>query len=191
MGLLDQLLSGGDDRNRFDDFSRRYDQGRPDEGYDDDEVRGHYGQVDREVDDDTYRSSARDAFERMDPRERREFKEQLRGAARERGYDDLDRDGDGIPDDAEGLAQYTTRARRQDPDLLGSLLGGAGGTGGGMGSTMGGLGGILGGAAGAGALGSVLGSGSGGRGGGALGNPIARAALAGIATMAVRRMTQR
>ena len=88
MGLLDQLLSGGQDKDRFDDFARRYDQGRPDEGYDDDEVGGHYRSVDREVDDDTYRTSARQAFERMGPGERGQFRDMVRGSARERGHAD-------------------------------------------------------------------------------------------------------
>ncbi len=183
MGLLDQLVSGGQDKDRFDDFARRYDQGSPHEGYDDDEVGGHYRSVDREVDDDTYRSSARQAFERMDPQERGQFRDMVRGSARQRGHDDLDSDGDGIPDDAESLAEYTTRARRRDPDILGGLLGGGGGAGaGGLGSLLGGGGGGV-----AGGLGGLLGGGGGG--GGMAGNPIARAALAGITTMAVRRMT--
>ena len=188
MGLLDQLMSGGADRDRYDDFARRYEQGRPHEGYDDDEVRGHYGRVQADLDDDTYESSAREAYARMDPDDRRQFKKQLHHAARERGHQDLD--GDGIPDDPESMARYTNRVRRQDPDLLTSMLGG-GGMGGGMGGGGGGMGG-------AGALGSVLGGamggGMGGMGGGGMGgggNPLARAAMAGITAMAVKKMMSR
>lgn len=199
MGLLDSLLSGGQDRDRYDDFARRYDQGLPHEGYDDDEVRGHYGQLDSELDDDTYRSSARDAFERMGPEERGEFGSMVRGAARERGHDDLDQQYDQYGDDPDSLARYTGEVRRRDPDLLSGLLGGGGG---GMGGAAGGLGGLLGGAGGGGGLGGLLGGGAtgggglggmaGGMGGGGMaGNPIARAALAGITTMAARRMMGR
>ena len=181
MGLLDQLMAGGADRDRYDDFARRYDQGRPHEGYDDDEVAGHYGRLQGDLDDDTYESSAREAYSRMDPDERRQFKKQLHHAARERGHADLD--GDGIPDDPESMARYTNTVRRRDPDLLTSMLGG-----GGMGGGMGGMGG-------AGALGSVLGGAmgggmGGGRGGGG-GNPLARAAVAGITAMAVKKMMSR
>jgi hypothetical protein len=65
---------------------------------------------------------------------------------------------------------------RQQPGILGQILGGG---------AMGGLGG---------GLGSMLGGGrqsSGGMGGGILANPIAKAALGGIAAMAVRHMTNR
>jgi hypothetical protein len=129
MGLLDQLMAGGADRDRYDDFARRYDQGRPHEGYDDDEVAGHYGRLQGDLDDDTYESSAREAYSRMDPDERRQFKKQLHHAARERGHADLD--GDGIPDDPESMARYTNTVRRRDPDLLTSMLGGGGMGGGG------------------------------------------------------------
>ena len=187
MGLLDQLLAGGADRDRYDDFTRRYDQGRPHEGYDDDEVAGHYGQLQGHLDDDTYEASARDAYARMDPHERAEFKRQLHGEARRRGHTDLD--GDGYPDDPESLARYTNQVRRRDPDLLGALLGGGGGMGGG-GMGGGGMGG--GGMGGGGALGAALGAvagGGGGRGGG--GNPLARAAVAGITAMAARKLMSR
>ena len=177
MGLLDELVGGGADRDRYDRFARRYDEGRPHEGYDDDEVAGHYGQLQGHLDDDTYEASARDAYARMDPHERAEFKRQLHGEARRRGHTDLD--GDGYPDDPESLARYTNQVRRRDPDLLGALLGGGGGMGGG------GMGG--GGALGA-ALGAVAGGG-GGRGGG--GNPLARAAVAGITAMAARKLMSR
>jgi hypothetical protein len=180
MGLLDQLMAGGADRDRYDDFARRYDKGRPHEGYDDDEVAGHYGRLQGDLDDDTYESSARDAYSRMDPDDRRQFKKQLHQAARDRGHRDLD--GDGIPDDPESMARYTNQVRRRDPDLLTSMLGGGGGMGG-----MGGMGG--GGMGGAGALGSVLGGAMGGGGGG--GNPLARAALAGITAMAAKKMMSR
>jgi hypothetical protein len=176
MGLLDQLLAGGADRDRYDDFARRYEQGRPHEGYDDDEVAGHYGRLQDDLDDDTYESSAREAYARMDPDERRQFKQQLHSAARGRGHTDLD--GDGIPDDPESMARYTNRVRRRDPDLLSSMLGGGGMGGGGMG--------------GAGALGSVLGGAlGGGMGGTGGGNPLARAAVAGITAMAVKKMMSR
>jgi len=171
MGLLDQMLAGGADRDRYDDFARRYEQGRPHEGYDDDEVAGHYGRLQGDLDDDTYESSARGAYSRMDPDERRQFKKQLHSAAQERGHRDLD--GDGIPDDPDSMARYTTTVRRRDPDLLTSMLGGGG---------MGGMGG-------GGALGQVLGGAMGGGGGG--GNPLARAAVAGITAMAVKKMMSR
>ena len=192
MGLLDQLMGGGQDRDRYNDFANRYDQGSAHEGYDDDEVAKHYGQLDSEIDNDTYQSSARDAFSRMQPEERAQFGEQLRGAARNGGHNDLDEQYGQYGDDPDSLARYTGQIRERDPGLLGGLLGGGGG-GGGLGSMLGGGGG------GAGPLGALLGGGGGGGGGlggmlgggGGGGNPIARAALAGITAMAARKMMSR
>ncbi len=66
MGLLDQLTGGsaGNRRQDYQDYTDRYDRGRPHEGYDDDEVSRRYTEVSGEVDHDTYRNSARQSFER-------------------------------------------------------------------------------------------------------------------------------
>ena len=197
MGLLDELLGGGERRSSYEDFAARYEQGHPHEGYDDDEVAARYGQVAGEVDDDTYFQAARDSYGRLDPDERAHFGSELYEQARGSG---IDADYDGSPD-PDSLARLTTSVRRQNPSLLESLLGGpmgGGGVGGGgmggmggMGAGgMGGLGAVLGGLAGGGGLGGGLGGpmGGGGMGGG---NPVAKAVLAGITAMAARRMMSR
>ncbi len=189
MGLLDELLGGGDRRSSYEDFAARYDQGHPHEGYDDDEVAQRYGQVAGEVDDDTYYQSARDSYGRLDPEERARFGSELYEQARSQG---VDADYDGSPD-PDSLARLTTSVRRQNPSLLESLLGGGMG-GGGMGGAatggLGGLGAVLGGLAGGGGLGGPMGGGGlGGPMGG--GNPVAKAVLAGITAMAARRMMSR
>jgi hypothetical protein len=181
MGLLDELL-GGSRREEFQDFANRYEQGRPEEGYDDDEVARRYGELAGELDDDTYQDSARDAFERMDPDERRRFGQDLFERSRENG---VEPDFEPGRDDPDSLARLTTQVRGRSPDLLGSLLGGGGGM-------SGALQGMLGGGGLGGGLGTVLGGGaadSGVRGGG--GNPLARAVLAGITAMAARRLMDR
>jgi len=38
MGILDELLAGGQRRNEYKDFVKRYEQGAPSEGYSDQEV---------------------------------------------------------------------------------------------------------------------------------------------------------
>ena len=172
MGLLDNLMGGGDRQQEYGDFVNRYDNGRPDEGYDDDEVGRRYAEVDSEIDDDTYRASARDAFARMDPADRQAFAQDLFGRARSAG---VDLDGDGYPDDPDEMARLTTQVRRQQPDMLTSLLGGA------MGGGMGGMGGGLGGMLGGGGMGGM----GGGMGGG---NPLAKAALGGVAASAMKKM---
>ena len=184
MGLLDELLGGGGRRDEYSDFVSRYEQGRPDEGYDDDEVSSRYDHVAREVDEDTYREAARDSFGRMDPGDRA----QLGGLFAEHGRaNGVEPDYDGS-DDPDSLARLTSSVHRQSPDLLSSLLGGGGG--GGLGGS--GMGGGL------GSLAGALGGGGGGPGGSGMGgglpgggNPLARAALAGITAMAARRLMSR
>ena len=98
-------------------------------------------------------------------------------------------------DDPRGLAQMSSQVQTQQPDGLAGLLGGLGG---------GGLGGLLGGGTGGGGgigdmLSGVVGGNTGGRqsqqGQGGMGDmlqtPIMRAALGGIAAVAMKKMIGR
>jgi hypothetical protein len=189
MDLLQGILGGQQEQQRFDDFSRRYQQGAPWDGISDEEAYGHYQQLSGRIPPDVYEHSARDAFERLSPDQRAEFGRYLRTRAGQHGIDDpalRDLDGDGYADPAV-LARTASRLDQRQPGLLGQLLGGGGGgmTGGG-----GGLGGMLGGGGGGG-LGGMLGGGMSGGGGGMLANPIGKAVMGGIAAMAVQRMMGR
>lgn len=166
VGLLDQLMGGGQQRQQYDDFVGRYDRGAPYDGISDDEAASRYREVSREISPRDYEASAEEAFSRMAPQERTQFARMLQ--ERTRGFDDFqDFNRDGIDDryqDPRTLAQVTSRVHQQQPGVLEQLLGGA--TGGGMNRGMGG-----------------------GMGGGsAMENPLARAAMAGIAAMAVKKM---
>lgn len=187
MGLLDELMGGGEQRQSYREFVGRYAQGAPYDGISDDEAVNRYGQVAGEVDPDTYRDSARDAFTNMAPDEREQYAQQLGAAADQQG---IGHGWDGRSTDPDSLAALTSNVHQQSPDLLTGLLGGGGGAGLGglLGGAGGGLGGLLGGAGAgsAGGLGGLLGGAQGG--GQAGGNPVMKAALAGIAAMAARRM---
>lgn len=177
MGLLDELMGGGEQQQSYREFVGRYSQGAPYDGIGDDEAVHRYGQVAGEVDPDTYRDSARDAFTNMAPDEREQYAQQLGAAADQQG---VGHGWDGRSTDPDSLAALTSDVHQQSPDLLTGLLGG-GMTGGS------GLGGLLsGGGGGGGGLGGLLGGAQGG--GQAGGNPVMKAALAGIAAMAARRM---
>lgn len=179
MGLLDQLLGGGQQRQDYQDFTNRYDQGAPYDGYSGQEALNRYQQVTPHLSPEEYELSAEEAYSRMSPRERSDFARMLQQQARDRnvqlpGFQDTNRDGiDDRYQDPRMLAQMTSRMQQQHPGMLEQLLGGgAGGMGGGIGGTRGGMGG--------GAAGNML------------DNPLAKAALAGIAAMAVKRvMSQR
>ena len=157
MGLLDDLVGGGQQRQEYHDFVNRYDQGAPWTGISDREAVSRYQQVATRLPPDMYQQSAEEAFGRMAPQERMEFARHLQQRSRQQGVDFPDFNQDGIDDryqDPRMLAQVTSRMEQQQPGMLGQLLGG-GGSGGG---------------------------------GNMLDNPLAKAALAGVTAMAVKRM---
>lgn len=178
-------------REEYRDFAERYDHGAPYDNISEQEAYDRYNEVAPNLSDEEYRASARDAFSRMSPEERMQFGQQLRGHAHEGGHGDfVDRDHDGQDDrfqDPDYLAGMMGGMHSRQPDMLGQLMGGM--MGGGMGGRGGGMpGGMPGGLAGA-AIGGLMGGGGSGRGsGGMMGNPVAKAAMAGIAAMAVKRM---
>jgi hypothetical protein len=162
MDLLQNLLGGGQGRQQYQDFVNRYDQGSPYDGISDQEAIQHYQQVAPHLPPDVYQDSARDAFSRMSPQERVQFGQYLRQQSVQQGHDIPDLNGDGIDDrmqDPNYLAQVTSRMHQQQPGLFSQLMGG-------------GQQQMVGGGGGAGNL---------------LGNPLAKAAMAGIAAMAVKR----
>ena len=155
MNLFDNLF-GGQQRQEYEDFVNRYQQGHPSEGYSEEEVMQQYQKVAGSAPDDIYQQSAEESFARLSPQERKEFFQFLRQKAQQQGGQDFtDLNQDGVDDryqDPHELAQLTTRMRQQQPGFLEQLLGGGGQ--------------------------------------GMPGNPLAKGALAGIAAMTMRKMTQ-
>lgn len=158
MGLLDELLGGGQRQTEFRDFIDRFGRGTP-PAYDDisdQEATERYREVTPELSRQQYRESAEEAFARLSPAERAEFARWMRTRVRDQGLQpsEFDLDGDGVDDrmqDPGRLAEATTKVRDRDPNVFEQLLG-KGGT------------------------------------GGALDNPVAKIALAGIAAMAAQRL---
>ena len=160
MSFLQQMLGGGGGQQQdYQDFVSRYDQGPPWAGISDDEAVSRYQQVAPHLPPDVYQQSAEAAFARMSPQERMQFGQHLRQRSRQENLDFPDLNQDGIDD------------RFQDPGYLAQVTGR-------MHQEQPGL------------LGQLLGGGGGGGGGAGsmLGNPMAKAALAGITAMAVKQM---
>lgn len=159
MGIMDLLGQGKPRRQEYEDFVGRYEQGEPHEGYADDEVKSRYDEVSEGLSDEDYELSAQEAFERMSPQERKQFAQMLRQQGRQRDVDLGDFDAD--DDDRDEDPRQLARMTRHVHKQKPDLLGG------------------------------LLGGGGGGGGGGVgsmLGNPVAKAALAGVAAMAAKRM---
>jgi hypothetical protein len=156
MNILEQILGSGQQRQQYQDFTQRYDNGAPWDGISDQEAIERYQQVAPRLTPDMYQQSAQEAFSRLTPQQRMQFGQYLQQQARQQNVQVPDLDQDGVDDrfqDPSYLAQVTGRMDQQQPGLLGQLLGG---------------------------------DGAGGQ--SILENPIAKAALAGIAAVAVKKM---
>src|SRR5258708_16087137 len=73
MGMLDELLAGGQRQKEYSDFVDRYEQGDPSQGYSDQEVLKRYGEVSHAVPPDQYPQAAQEALSTLSPEERPEF----------------------------------------------------------------------------------------------------------------------
>src|SRR5262245_14721938 len=85
MGLLDELLGGGQIQKEYRDFVNRYEQGDPSEGYSDQEVMKRYGEVSHAVSPDQYAQAAQEALSKLSPEERAAFVKMLQQRAAARG----------------------------------------------------------------------------------------------------------
>lgn len=180
--MMKGLFGGDDDRERTRDFVQRYETGDPTEGFTGEEAYQQYDRVSRHLSPEEYQDAAEQAFNRMRPEQRSQFsqmmQQQMGGAGG--GFQQTD--------DPRQLAQSVAQYRQQDQGGLGSLFGGGGGEGG-LGGMLGGL--LGGGDDNQGRTRSSLGGGGGGGMGGMLDNPLAKAALGGIAAIAVKKMMDR
>ncbi len=118
MDMLQKALGGlgGEQSDKLRDFSRRYQDGPPDQGYSDDEAREHYGQVAGRLPSGEYEASAEQAFSRLSPEQRGQFAEWLR----ERSGGRFD---PGSTDDPRDLARATSQVQQEQPNLLQQAFG--------------------------------------------------------------------
>lgn len=158
MGILDELLGGGQRQRDFTDFVKRYEQGHPAEGYSDQEVADRYREVAHAVPSDQYAQAVQEALARLSPEERAGFLKMLQERAQTRGV--------ALPgstaSDPKDLGQVVTELH-ETPGRLRDILGGASAQPQTAGS-------------------SPL--------AGMFASPLAKAALAGIAAMIVKRVMQ-
>src|SRR5262249_150069 len=85
MGILDELLGGGQRQKEYSDFVDRYEQGHPSQGYSDQEVLDRYGEVVHAVEPDQYAQAAQEALSKLSPEERAVFVKMLQDRAAARG----------------------------------------------------------------------------------------------------------
>jgi hypothetical protein len=119
MGILDELLTGGQRQKEYRDFIDRYHQGNPSEGYSDDEVLKRYGEVSHAVPPEDYAQAAQEALSKLSPQERAAFIKMLQDRAAARGVT-LPRQ---VAPEPKDLGQVLTELH-QKPGQLRDILGG-------------------------------------------------------------------
>ena len=81
MGILDELLGGGQRQTEYRNFVDRYEQGHPSEGYSDQEVFKRYSDVSHAVPPIQYTQAAIEALGKLSPEERAAFVKMLQERA--------------------------------------------------------------------------------------------------------------
>jgi hypothetical protein len=162
MGILDDLLGNEQLQKQYKDFIKRYEQGDPSEGYSDQEVLKRYGEVSHAVPPDEYAQAAQEALGKLSPEERAEFLEMLQERAAARGVKLPGK----VASDPKDLGEVLTDLHEK-PGQLRDILGG------------GNIGQPQAQASGSNPITDMLSS------------PMAKAVLAGIAAMVVKRMMGR
>ena len=175
MDLFEVLLGGGKKRQEYEDFTRRYEQGPPWEGYSDQEVLDRYGEVAHKLPAQDYEAAVRDALSRLSPEEQAALLQSIQERTRGRGAAPSQpgpaAGGSAGGGGLEGLAR-SVRELHEQPGRLREVL--TGPTPGDPRRAPGG--------AGAGQAGAPGGLES------AFSSPLAKAAIAGITAMLARRM---
>jgi hypothetical protein len=120
MGILDELLTGGQRQQEYKDFVDRYEQGHPSQGYSDQEVLKRYGEVSHAVQPDQYARAAQEALSKLSPEERAVFVKMLQDRAAARG---VTLPGKVAPEPTE-LGQVLTDLHKK-PGQLRDILGSA------------------------------------------------------------------
>jgi len=108
-------------------FVSRYQQGAPHEGYSNQEVAQQYQQVVPQLSPQQFLQAAQQAFQNMSPDQRQQFGQLLQQQAQQQGYAAPQMQAPATYQDPNALAQMTTQVHQQNPGLLGSLLGALGG----------------------------------------------------------------
>ena len=119
MGILDELLGGGQRQKEYRDFVDRYEQGHPSQGYSDQEVLNRYSEVAHAVSPDQYAQAAQEALSKLSPEERAAFVKMLQERAAARGVT-LSPE---VQPEPKELGQYLTNLH-QKPGQLRDMLGG-------------------------------------------------------------------
>ena len=85
MGILADLVGGGQVQKDYKDFVNRYEQGDPSEGYSDKEVLKRYGEVAQAAPAQDYAKAAQESVGRLSPEQRDQLAKMLKERLAARG----------------------------------------------------------------------------------------------------------
>ena len=159
MGILADLLGGGQVQKDYKDFVKRYEQGDPSEGYSDKEVLKRYGEVAQAAPAQDYAKAAQESVGRLSPEQRDQLAKMLKERLAARG---IQLPSGKVASDPKDLGQVITDLHGK-PGQLRDILSGSQSQGQAPGSN------------------PIIDM---------LSSPQAKAVLAGITAMLVKRMTQ-
>jgi hypothetical protein len=121
MNLVQAAFRLAPDRERYEDFARRYDEGHPADGYADEEVLHCYDQVSELLSPSAYCEVAKEAFARLAPPERRQFYTAFLTRTRHHLGRPLARHRK-LVDEPTELARLAADLQRRKPGTLGRVL---------------------------------------------------------------------
>jgi hypothetical protein len=121
MGILEELLAGGQRQKEYTDYLDRYEQGHASEGYSDEEVLTRYGEVSHAVSPDQYAQAAQEALSKLAPEERAMFVKMLQARAAASGVTLPDT----VTPEPRDLSQVLTDLHKKPGQLRDMLGGGA------------------------------------------------------------------
>src|SRR5262245_5444877 len=121
MGILDDLLGNEQLQKQYKDFVKRYEQGHPSQGYSDQEVLKRYGEVSHAVPPDHYAQAAQEALSKLSPEERAMFVKMLQARAAASGVTLPDK----VAPEPKDLGQVLTDLHKKPGQLRDMLGGGA------------------------------------------------------------------
>jgi hypothetical protein len=120
MVILEDVLGGGQRHKEYSDFVDRYQQGEPSQGYSDQEVLKRYGEISHAVPADQYAQAAQEALSKLSPEDRAVFMKMLQDRAAAKG---ITLPGKVTPEPKE-LGQVITDLHKK-PGQLRDMLGSA------------------------------------------------------------------
>jgi len=122
MGLRENLAGNPVEKEKMEDFIRRYEEDEPEEGYTDEEAWDRYRQVSPYVTMDEYRDAAVQAVGRLSKDQRKALVKLLKDLGAKAVIPELGSQDDGELAEWGSLTELVVRMREHEPKFLSAIL---------------------------------------------------------------------